>query len=401
MNAKRFGSTKITLVAGTIALASLACSVALFDTTEATEAPPVESQATVTPIQIPTPLPDDVVAQIDNTEQLLINIYERVNPSVVNINVSAQASSGDLTDFGSGSGFVYDTKGHIVTNYHVIADADEVRVTFSNGIVMIAQVIGSDSFADLAVLKVDPPADFQLVPIELGDSDTLKVGQSVIAIGNPFGLSGSMTVGIVSGVGRVLPSVAATGDGARFSNPLIIQTDASINPGNSGGPLLDSHGRMIGVNAAIRSQSGVNTGVGFAIPVNTVKRVVPQLIEKGFVEYPYLGISSLSNLNLADLATEFDLPVTSGVLISEVTPGTAAERAGLRGGTQTVNFRGREVRLGGDIIIAINGAPIHNFEELLGYLVSNTSVGETITLTIVRGDQTLDVPVTLDPRPRD
>jgi 2-alkenal reductase len=226
----------------------------------------------------------------------------------------------------------------------------------------------------------------------------LQVGQRVIAIGNPFGLTGSMTVGIVSGVGRTLPSGIFTESGG-FSNPLIIQTDAAINPGNSGGPLLDSHGRVIGVNVAIRSSSGVNSGVGFAVPVDTVKRVVPQIIETGEVAYPYLGVSGQTQFSMGELALEFDLPVTEGVLITAVTPGSAADQAGLRGGEQEVSFRGVDLLLGGDIIVAIDGNPIRDFDELLGYLVTYTSVGQEITLTIVRDGETLEVPVTLGERP--
>jgi S1-C subfamily serine protease len=384
-----------------LALASLACTVALFDTPGSTP-PPAAVVATPRGGQaqesLSTPLPEDVVLEADAEELLLINVYERVNPAVVNIDVSAEVEEGELAEFGSGSGFVLDTEGYIVTNYHVVAEADEVRVTFSDGMVLVAEVLGTDPFADLSALKVTPPENYELVPVELGDSDTLKVGQRVIAIGNPFGLSGSMTVGIVSGVGRTLPSGVVTQTGL-FSNPLIIQTDAAINPGNSGGPLLDSHGRVIGVNVAIRSTSGLNTGIGFAVPVNTVKRIVPQLIENGRAEYPYLGISTQSGVSLVELAEEFDLPVREGVLIANVTPGSGAAEAGLRGGERMVSFRGGEIALGGDIIIAIDGVPMNNFDELLGYLVSNTEVGQEIIVTIVRDGKTLDVPVTLTARP--
>jgi S1-C subfamily serine protease len=389
------------LAGGMLALASLACTVALFDTPGSTP-PPAAVVATPRGGQaqesLSTPLPEDVVLEADAEELLLINVYERVNPAVVNIDVSAEVEEGELAEFGSGSGFVLDTEGYIVTNYHVVAEADEVRVTFSDGMVLVAEVLGTDPFADLSALKVTPPENYELVPVELGDSDTLKVGQRVIAIGNPFGLSGSMTVGIVSGVGRTLPSGVVTQTGL-FSNPLIIQTDAAINPGNSGGPLLDSHGRVIGVNVAIRSTSGLNTGIGFAVPVNTVKRIVPQLIENGKAEYPYLGISSQSGVSLAELAEEFDLPVRQGVLIANVALGSGAAKAGLRGGERTVSFRGGEIALGGDIIIAIDGVPINNFDELLAYLVSNTDVGQEIIVTIVRDGETLDVPVTLTARP--
>ncbi len=348
-------------------------------------------------IEQATPIPEDLLAGITVQERTLIDIYQRVSPAVVNIDVSAEFQDAGLADFGSGSGFIIDAEGHVVTNYHVIQDADEVRVTLYDGTVLIADILGFDPYSDIAVLKLPIPENTSLTYVEMGDSDNLLVGQSVIAIGNPFGLSGTMTVGIISALGRTLPSQLTSAGG--FSNPLIIQTDAAINPGNSGGPLLDSSGRVIGVNSAIRSTSGSNSGIGFAVPINTVKRVATQIIETGKVIYPFLGVQADSELTLSELAVEFDLPVTEGVLIAEVTEGASADRAGLRGGNRTESFRGRPVRLGGDIIIAIDGAPIRNFDELLGYLVSNTSVGQEIIVTIIRDGQEMDVPVVLDPRP--
>lgn len=393
----------IVVVGIMLALASLACTVALFESPETASSPPASAVIVATPSGGSVPdqnvaAPEPVVIEADAEEQLLIGIYERVNPAVVNIDVSAATSEGDFADFGSGSGFVFDTEGHIVTNAHVVSEADELWVTFSDGVVLKADLVGADPFADLAVIQVDLPDEYTLTPVELGDSDALQVGQRVIAIGNPFGLSGSMTVGIISGVGRTLPSGVATQTGV-FSNPLIIQTDAAINPGNSGGPLLDSNGRVIGVNAAIRSTSGLNSGIGFAVPVNTVKLIVPQLITNGKAEYPYLGISSQTNFTLAALAKEYDLPVQQGVLVASVTPDSGADKAGLRGGDREVTFRGIPVTLGGDIIIAIDGVPLNSFDELLGYLVSNTTVDQEITLTIVRDGETLEVPVTLTARP--
>lgn len=383
---------KTILVIGLLALSSVACSsVALFASpaTAPSSSPAADQTEAVV---------NDMTGVIDTEEQLLIGIYETVNPAVVNIDVSAETTEGDLADYGTGSGFVYDTEGHIITNRHVIEGADQVWVTFSEGTVLSAEVLGEDPYADLAVLKVETPEDFQLTPVVLGESDDLKVGQRVIAIGNPFGLSGSMTVGIISGVGRTLPSAIVSQTGV-FSNPLIIQTDAAINPGNSGGPLLDSNGQVIGVNVAISSTSGFNSGVGFAIPANTIKRVVPQIIETGSVEYPYLGISSQTNFTLAELADEFDLPVRRGVLIATVTPDSGADKAGLRGGDEEVTYRGGTLTMGGDIITAIDGIPLNSFDELLGYLVSNTEVGQEITLTIIRDGETLELPVTLTARP--
>jgi len=384
-------STYLIILAGLLAAASLACSgVALFS------GPAGQNK---TADGLPTSLPPEALSQADADDQVLVNLYERVSPGVVNIEVSAKDSRGQLQDIALGSGFVYDTDGHIITNAHVEADADELRVKFANGTVLPAKLVGDDKYADIAVLKVDPPAGFTLTPVEIGDSSTLKVGARVVAIGNPFGLSNTMTQGIVSGIGRTLPANVTTDTGSSFSNPLIIQIDAAINPGNSGGPLLDLHGRVVGVNVAIRSDTGVNSGVGFAIPANTVRRVVPQIIQSGKVAYPYLGISTQSTFELGELALAFNLPVSQGVLISEVQAGSAAEKAGLRGSDHTDTLRGQEVALGGDIIVAVDGAPINNFDELLGYLVDKTSVGQKVIVTVIRDGQKVDVPVILDARP--
>jgi len=348
-------------------------------------------------VATPTPLPDSLVAEATAEDLLLVNLYARVNPGVVNIDVAAGAGD-EANVFGSGSGFLIDTGGHIVTNNHVVEGADTIWVTFSDGSLREAEVLGTDPFSDLAVLKVEdlPPG---AVPLELGDSDSLQVGQRVIAIGNPFGLQGTMTVGVISALGRVLPTVT-TATGGSFSNPEIIQTDAAINPGNSGGPLLDSAGRVVGVNTAIRTTTGGNMGVGFAVPVNTVKRIVPHLISEGTYHYPYLGITADNRFTLAQLAHELDLPVTHGVLVSAVEPGGPADRAGIRGGTRTARVLGTTVQVGGDIIIAIDGHPIQDFNDLIAYLVRETEVGQVVTVTIVRDGKEMDVSVRLGERPR-
>jgi len=397
-------SRMVLAAASVIALASLACSLALFSSPNGgspASSGPSGAPANTNP-DLPTPVSDTIIAAADAEETLLENVYARVSPAVVNIDVSANTtdqSTAEPTDFGSGSGFVIDTDGHIVTNNHVVSEADAIRVTFYDGRVFTAKVIGEDQYADIAVIKIDVPSDYPLTTVELGNSDELQVGQRVIAIGNPFGLTGSMTVGIVSAVGRTLPSEVITSGGGLFSNPMIIQTDAAINPGNSGGPLLDSHGRVIGITAAIRSTTGVNSGIGFAVPVNTVKRAIPQIIQTGHVQYPYLGISSQSVIPMSELAEKFNLPVDSGVLIQEIAADGPAEKAGLKGGTKEETIHGRPILIGGDIITAIDGNPIHNFDELLAYLVSNTSVGQTIKVTIIRDGKTMDVSVTLTARP--
>jgi 2-alkenal reductase len=377
-----------------LTLLMLACSgqEILFEATP--EAPPATSAPVV--VATATPLAEEDVEAGDADDALLTNLYQRAHPAVVYIEVTA--GQGSISEpLGSGSGFVMDQQGHIITNNHVVEDADDVKVTFANGTVTEADVVGRDPYSDLAVIKVEVASDL-LAPLELGDSDSLQVGQRVIAIGNPFGLEGTMTVGIVSALGRTLPAQVAQSTGL-FSNPQIIQTDAAINPGNSGGPLLDLHGRVVGVNTAIRSLTGVYAGVGFAVPVNTVKRIVPHLIEKGTYDYPYLGITSDNRFTVAELAEPLDLPVDRGVLISEVQPGTAADRAGLQGGDREVEVQGLSIRAGGDIITAIDGQELQNFDDLIAYLVSETEVGQEVTLTVVRDGREREIPVTLGKRP--
>jgi S1-C subfamily serine protease len=346
----------------------------------------------------PTAIPPAARAKFDEEEQVLINLYERVSMAVVAISV--QRTGRIFGGSGSGSGFVIDKQGHIVTNNHVIEGASRITVLFADGTRARARVIGTDSYSDLALLKVDRPAD-RLVTLELGDSDEVKVGQRVVAIGNPFGLAGTMTLGIVSARGRVLPESSAQGGGT-FSNPDIIQTDAAINPGNSGGPLLDTRGRVIGVNTAIRTEAQnsfgqpVNSGVGFAVPSNTVKRVVEALLTEGRVRYPYLGIQGA--FSLAELSEEFDVPVERGVVVAGVVEGGPAARAGLRGSTVS-NRTGAITRLG-DVIVAFDGKPVRRYEELIAMLVKNYKPGDRVTLTVWRDGRLVDLRVTLGERPR-
>ena len=378
-----------------LALAALACNAQelVFEPT-----PTPFSQTSPSPEPSPTlPPPAEAdLAELDAQDALLASLYQRVNPAVVYIEVLIQRGGG-LQPISSGSGFMIDQDGHVVTNNHVVENADDLQVVLADGsVIHEVEVVGRDPYSDIAVVRIDAPAD-SLTLLEFGDSDALRVGQKVIAIGNPFGLQGTMTMGVVSAVGRTLTSQAL--EGGSFSNPEIIQTDASINPGNSGGPLLDSRGRVMGVNTAIRSGTGVNAGVGFAVPANTVKRIVPQLITKGAYDYPYLGITSDTRFTVAELAEALDLPVDYGVLVSEVQPGTAAADAGLQGGDREVEVMGQAVVAGGDIITAIDGERLRTFDDLVAYLVSDTEVGQQVALTVYRDGERMEVPVTLGQRP--
>jgi S1-C subfamily serine protease len=308
-------------------------------------------------------------------------IYENVKDSVVMIRVLS--SSGGAI----GSGFVYDEKGHIVTNNHVVQAGNIYRVVFRDGNTYAATLVGSDVDSDLAVLRiVNPPTT--LKPLKLGDSKALKIGEEVIAIGNPFGLEGTLTVGVVSQKDRLLPT------GRGYSIPGVIQTDAAINPGNSGGPLLNMRGEVVGVNTAIEP-AGV--GIGYAVPSSIVARVVPKLIESGKYERGWIGIQS-TTLDM-DIAAAMNAPVQRGVLIVDVVPNSPAQRAGLRGGDRTVSVFNTVVKVGGDIIVAVDGRPVGSLDELLLYLEENTSPGQTVVFTVVRGRENLTVNVTLGVRP--
>jgi S1-C subfamily serine protease len=362
----------------------------------------VAFQPGATPV-LPTAVPQAIVDSADAEYLLLTNIYERVAPSVVNIEVLT--NSVGFADVGRGSGFVLDTDGHIITNAHVVNDANEINVTFNDGYVAEARPLGIDVFSDLAVLSVDVNSS-RLFPVTIADSDAVRVGERAIAIGNPFGLASSMTVGIVSGLGRQLPSAELI-DGSiigGFNNPSIIQVDTDVNPGNSGGPLLNSHGEVIGVTTAIRTESGVFQGVGFAVPSRTVQRVVPELIASGSVEYSWIGISTLASedgFGVASLAEPLSLPVSAGVLITTVMPDSPASKAGLLGGDNIVAIRGQQVCAGGDIIVAVNGQFVDNMDELVSYLVVNTKPGDTVNVLVVRSGETFELPVVLEARPTD
>lgn len=324
-------------------------------------------------------------------ETKFTSVYNAVNPAVVHIFVYEKFED-QVFPLGTGSGFLIDTEGHIVTNNHVVADGESFEVVYANGQRSHAEVVGTDVDSDLAVLRAETIAE-DAIPIPLGDSKELEVGQFVIAIGNPFGEAGSMSIGVVSGLGRTLASDRQAEGGGRYSLPQVIQTDAAINPGNSGGPLLNLEGEVIGVNSAIRTETGSNTGVGFSIPVNAVRRITPHLIKNGTYVYPFIGIR-MDTLNI-NTAEEFNIAKTAGVYILEITPNTPAARAGLI--ESGINNFGPLP--GGDLIIAINGEPVKSTDDLISYLVFESEAGQTVDLTVIREGKEISVPLTLGERP--
>ncbi len=345
------------------------------------------AQDAATAVPTPTALADSVYAELDARDQIMINLYDRINPSVVHISSSQNVPSffyGTVPQEGTGSGFLYDDQGHIVTNNHVVSGADSLNVLLSNGLSLPAPVVGTDPYYDLAVIKVNLPAS-TASPLELGNSDTLKVGQTVIAIGNPFGLDRTLTTGVISALGRRIETDAGTAIGQA------IQTDAAINPGNSGGPLLDARGRVVGINTAINSPSGGSVGIGFAVPVNIIKQVIPSLISQGHYTHPSLGVQ------VAEIGTEVtssDNSVDHGLLIVQMDAGGAAEQGGLQAATISVR-RGRYVVSGGDIITAIGGKPVASRNDLLLVLEENYRPGDSVDITIVRDGKTINQTVTL------
>jgi len=324
-------------------------------------------------------------------------VYDQAGSAVVNVTSVTYAYDfffNPVPQEGSGSGFVYDSEGHIVTNYHVIEDAEELSVTLADGQNYSAEVVGEDPTNDLAVIHID--AENLPEPVSLGDSDILRVGQFVVAIGNPFGLERTLTAGVISSLGRVI-----RGPDNRFIGE-VIQTDAAINPGNSGGPLLDLKGRVIGVNSQIVSPSQANAGVGFAVPSNTVRRVVPELIARGRYPHPWLGIEPISLT--AERARAFrqagmEGVLESGVLVLQVVRGGPAQEAGIRGGSRLVQIGRYRIPLGGDIITAIDGEPIADYQDLTVYLETETQVEDTVDVTVIRNGEEQTIEVTLEERP--
>lgn len=354
--------------------------------TKVVEAVPVTPMAQDDRSQQPTPPAESPGQLAGPAPGDLTTLYEQVNPGVVSIRV--QVTRGVLTGQSAGSGFILDAAGHIVTNNHVVADARRVAVVFYDGTEVEGEVVGTDADSDLAVIQVDElPTGTR--PLPVGDSDLVTPGQWVVAVGNPFEFAGSMTIGIVSAIGRAIPSLTP-----QFSIPQAIQTDAAINPGNSGGPLLNLKGEVVGVNDQIRTADGVraNAGVGFAIPSNIVSLVAPSLIEKGSYTWPWLGVSGpLQGVDMA-IQQANDLETQQGAYVHEVIAGGPAEKAGLQGS------RAQDEPVGGDVIIEADGKPIRDFSDLL-ISVAFKQPGDTIELTILRDGQKRQVTATLDPRP--
>ena len=342
--------------------------------------------------------PSPRLAPASGTGMSVNEIYERAAPGVVRINASSGSTSSSIDPFSGqgsalGSGFVIDKTGHIVTNYHVVRDAGQVTVSFSNRDTVKALVVGVDPSTDLAVLRVETAAS-ALTPIPLGDSDAVRVGDSVVAIGNPFGLDRTVTAGIISALQRLITAPN------RFTIDHVIQTDAPINPGNSGGPLLNARGQVIGVNTQIETGTGTsasgNVGIGFAVPTNTVKDVVAQILRTGRVDHAYLGISGQALTE--DVSDTYNLPVESGVLVAKVTSGSGAAKAGLEGGEREVVVAGETYTLGGDIIVSIDGRKISTIEELRD-AISGKKPGDEVTLVIYRDANKTSVTVTLGRQP--
>lgn len=335
-------------------------------------------------------IPNAIGQSTSYTKELsLIEIFEKSESGVVRVNVQRDDSTNSN---GVGSGFVFDKKGHIITNSHVINNAKKVVVTFLDGRSYNAEIIGVDEFTDIGVIKVN--ADLTLLhPLGLGDSSNLKVGEPIAAIGNPFGLSGSMTSGIVSQLGRLLPS------GSGYSIPDVIQTDAAINPGNSGGPLLNMRGEVVGINTAIQSATGEFTGVGFAVPSKTIAKIVPSLISKGEYDHPWIGISG-RDID-PDLAKILNLKDAVGFLVINVIEDSPAAKAGIRGSDGTIAIEGVNYPKGGDVILSVDGIEVRKIDDILIHLQRAKSIGDEMVLEILRDGRTTNITITLQERPNE
>jgi S1-C subfamily serine protease len=331
------------------------------------------------------------IVKASDTELPLPDLFQKVEKSVVQITDSSEIN---VFESRLGSGFVYDDNGHIITNHHVVSGGgNRLDVTFPDGIVYRASLIGSDPSADIAVLYVEEAPKEKLLPLSLADSSKVRVGERVAAIGNPFGLSGSLSNGIVSGVGRQIPAEEEEG----FTIPDIIQTDAPINPGNSGGPLLNMRGEVIGINSAIYSTTGQFAGVGFAIPSNTIAQVMPSLITTGSYQHPWLGVAGRDMT--PGIADRLGLDEPRGFLVMDVVAGSPAEKAGIQRGNEDTVIDGILIKLGGDVIIAVDNNTVRKIDDILAYVEMKKSVGDDLKLTILREGQTMEVIATLAARP--
>ena len=350
---------------------------------------PTESDETTLEIQNQIDEINELILTNSESKILsLTDIFEKAEPGVVRVNTQRNQTINDVG--GVGSGFVFDKRGHIITNAHVVNDSTKTIVTFLDGRSYNAEIIGIDEYTDIGVIKVN--ADFKLLqPLSLGDSSNLKVGEPITAIGNPFGLSGSMTSGIISQMGRLLPS------GSGYSIPDVIQTDAAINPGNSGGPLLNMRGDIVGINTAIQSTTGEFTGVGFAIPSQTVAKIVPTLISEGEYNHPWIGISG-RDID-PDMAKVLELKDALGFLVITVVEDSPAWDAGLIGSDKTIEVEGREYSIGGDIITAVDGIDVRKIDDILIHLQRVKTVGDEMDLEILRDNRTTNVTIVLQERP--
>ena len=333
---------------------------------------------------------ETVLLKPSETDLSLPVLFKKVENSVVQITIISETLRPDRDKLGSG--FVYDQNGNILTNNHVVEDANRIDATFSDGTIYRASVIGTDPYSDLAVIHVDSPKD-KLVPLPLGDSSKLQVGDPVAAIGNPFGLSGSMTTGIVSQLGRLLPLSDTRG----FSIPDVIQTDAAINPGNSGGPLLNLRGEVIGVNSAIRSATGEFSGIGFAIPSNMVKKIALVLINDGAYKHPWLGVSGRDVT--PEVADALGLKEARGFLVIDIVEDSPAAKYDIRGSDRDVILDDREVKLGGDVVVGIDDMEVRKIDDILVYLEREKSVGDQLRLTIIRDGEIVEISIILGERP--